>query len=61
MASRKQSGDEPGDLQTQLEEILDAVWASEAEWRLDDRIDLSVRTNRKRPKGDPAGAADGQG
>ncbi|MDQ6772140.1 MAG: hypothetical protein M3024_04005 [Candidatus Dormibacteraeota bacterium] len=31
------------DLQTQLEELLDRVWRSEAEWRLEDRIGLAVR------------------
>jgi len=31
------------DLQAQLEEILDAVWKSEADWRLNDRIALAVR------------------
>jgi hypothetical protein len=30
------------DLQTQLEAFLDAVWAAEANWRLDDRIDLAL-------------------
>ncbi len=37
---------EPPDLQSQLEELLDKVWKSEAEWRLDDRIALAVRVLR---------------
>jgi hypothetical protein len=31
------------DLQTQLEDLLDQVWESEADWRLNDRIDLSLQ------------------
>jgi hypothetical protein len=31
------------DLATQLEDILHAIWLAEAEWRLDDRIDLATR------------------
>ncbi len=34
------------DLQTQLESLLDQVWKSEAEWRLDNRIALAVRVSR---------------
>lgn len=38
------------DLATQLEAILAGVWAAEAEWRLDDRISLSVDLDaRRRP------------
>ena len=37
------------DLQSQLEELLDTVWESEANWRLDDRIDLSLGERRPRP------------
>ncbi|MGH7881580.1 MAG: hypothetical protein ACREN8_01535 [Candidatus Dormibacteraceae bacterium] len=48
--SRKDVRDETPDLQTQLEAIFDAVWQSEAEWRLDDRIDLSLSLERKHPK-----------
>ncbi len=36
----------PPDLQSQLESILDQVWESEAEWRLDDRIALAIRVSR---------------
>jgi hypothetical protein len=31
------------DLHTQLEDLLDQVWESEADWRLNDRIDLCLR------------------
>jgi hypothetical protein len=34
------------DLQTQLEELLDSVWEAEANWRFDDRIDLSLGKRR---------------
>jgi hypothetical protein len=34
------------DLQTQLEALLDSVWDSEANWRLDDRIDLALGEKR---------------
>ena len=34
------------DLHTQLEALLDQVWRSEADWRLNDRIDLAVRLAR---------------
>jgi hypothetical protein len=34
------------DLQTQLEALLDMVWDSEANWRLDDRIDLALGAKR---------------
>jgi hypothetical protein len=44
----KTKRDEAPDLQTQLEGIFDAVWMSEAEWRLDDRIALSLAVERKR-------------
>jgi hypothetical protein len=37
------------DLQSQLEELLDTVWDAEANWRLDDRIDLSLGKRRPRP------------
>jgi hypothetical protein len=39
----------PPDLQSQLEELLDSVWDAEANWRLDDRIDLALGTRRPRP------------
>jgi hypothetical protein len=34
------------DLQTQLEALLHEVWAREADWRAEDRIDLAVRLHR---------------
>ena len=34
------------DLQSQLEALLDTVWESEANWRLDDRIDLATKPRR---------------
>ena len=49
---RKHPGTAPKaapDLQSQLEELLDTVWAAEANWRLDDRIDLSLGKRRNRP------------
>lgn len=33
----------PMDLAAQLESLLHTVWQCEAEWRLDDRIDLALR------------------
>ena len=44
--------DETPDLQTQLEGIFNAVWLSEAEWRFDDRIALSLAVERKRRNGE---------
>jgi hypothetical protein len=35
------------DLQTQYEALLDCVWDEEADWRLDDRIDLATRRPRR--------------
>ena len=35
------------DIQSQLEGLLDQVWACEADWRLNDRIDLAVRVTRR--------------
>ena len=36
----------PPDLQTQLEGLLSSVWDAEANWRLDDRIDLALGNRR---------------
>jgi hypothetical protein len=44
--SNKSWYDSGPDLQTQLEDLLAAVWAAEEEWRFDDRIDLSMRLQR---------------
>jgi hypothetical protein len=35
-------GDAAPDLQTQLEDLLHGVWLAEANWRVDDRIDLAT-------------------
>ena len=35
------------DLQTQLESLLHEVWECEADWRLDDRIDLALHQPRR--------------
>jgi hypothetical protein len=47
------TGSEPAlDLATQYEALLAAVWAAEENWRLDDRITLSVdleKHRRRRP------------
>jgi len=46
--------EQPGveDRQTQLESLLDSVWKAEADWRLDDRIDLAMRRRQPdRPEG----------
>jgi hypothetical protein len=32
------------DLYTQLEDLLHSVWVAEADWRLNDRIDLATRS-----------------
>jgi len=49
------------DLHTQLESLLDQVWQSEADWRLWDRVDASVRLEqhraRRRENEDTQGAA----
>lgn len=48
---RKRTGNdrhrEVPDLHTQLEDVLSSVWAAEANWRLDDRIDLSLGKRRR--------------
>jgi hypothetical protein len=50
MATRspRPRNDDPPDLQTQLEAMLDAVWTAEDDWRLDDRIELSLAVERYR-------------
>jgi len=35
------------DLHSQLETLLHQVWECEAEWRLDDRIDLALHLPRR--------------
>ena len=41
------AGWNPGasDLQSQLEDLRVHVWRCEADWRLDDRIDMAVRAS----------------
>lgn len=41
-APKQMGSGDASDLQSQLEEILMTVWASEANWRFDDRLDLSI-------------------
>jgi hypothetical protein len=48
MKSRARS-DVP-DLHSQLESLLDQVWQSEADWRLWDRVDASVRLEEHRAR-----------
>jgi hypothetical protein len=43
------------DLHTQLESLLDQVWRSEADWRLWDRVDASVRLEDLRARRDEDG------
>lgn len=33
----------PADLDTQLEDLLHAVWLGEENWRFDDRLELALR------------------
>jgi hypothetical protein len=50
---RSRNSDTP-DLHTQLEELLDQVWRSEADWRLWDRLDAAERLETLRRKRDAA-------
>lgn len=34
------------DLQSQLEELLHAVWKAEADWRFNDRLDMALKQGR---------------
>jgi len=47
MRRRPNAGERPAasppDLTSQLESLLHQVWLCEAEWKLDDRIDLALR------------------
>lgn len=52
---RFRSKSDAPDLHTQLESMLDQVWRSEADWRLFDRLDASVKLEdlrKKRQQGD---------
>lgn len=37
---------EKPDLPSQYESLLDEVWRCEADWRLDDRIDMAMKIRR---------------
>lgn len=37
----------PPDLETQLEDLVIEVWRCEADWRVDDRIDLALKVASK--------------
>jgi hypothetical protein len=41
-APQQKGPGDSSDLHSQLEEILTSVWAAEANWRFDDRLDLSI-------------------
>jgi hypothetical protein len=45
-AAAKPAADRP-DLHSQLEDLFDEVWRGEADWTLNDKIDLAVGSNRK--------------
>lgn len=44
-SKKRMSPADAGDLQSQLEDLLSAVWDAEANWRFDDRLDLAVAAN----------------
>jgi hypothetical protein len=46
MSEKETRAEEAPDLWTQLEDMLGMVRQAEANWRLDDRIDLAVRNYR---------------
>jgi hypothetical protein len=50
MREDEATSEQPTDLGTQLEDLLQAVRLAEANWQLDDRIDLAVRLARSREK-----------
>jgi hypothetical protein len=39
--------DPPRPLDAQLAELIEAVWAAESMWRLEDRIEAAIRYGRK--------------
>ena len=45
-AQAAEGTESPADLQTQLEALLHQVWLCEAEWRLDNRIELALRQDQ---------------
>jgi hypothetical protein len=54
MREDEATSEQTTDLWTQLEDLLQTVRLAEANWRLDDRIDLAVRLARSREKGSAA-------
>jgi hypothetical protein len=46
--AKQKSPADAGDLQSQLEDLLSAVWNAEANWRFDDRLDLALAANATR-------------
>jgi hypothetical protein len=45
VSSEARAGADTPDLHSQLEDLWNAVWAAEKEWRLDDRLSLAVRVH----------------
>jgi hypothetical protein len=45
VSSDARAGAEIPDLHSQLEDLWNAVWAAEKEWRLDDRLSLAVKVH----------------
>ncbi len=43
LVAERQPHYEAPDLLTQLEDLLDQVWRSEADWRFNDRLDLALK------------------
>jgi hypothetical protein len=50
MRENEAISEQAADLWTQLEDLLRTVRLAEANWQLDDRIDLAVRLARSREK-----------
>jgi hypothetical protein len=48
MRENEAISEQTADLWTQLEDLLRTVRLAEANWQLDDRIDLAVRLSRSR-------------
>jgi hypothetical protein len=47
--SRQQTTQDPAaHLDAQLAELMEQVWASEAQWRVDDHIDAAIKYGRGR-------------
>ena len=54
MREDEATSEQTTDLWAQLEDLMQTVLLAEANWRLDDRIDLAVRLARSREKGPAA-------